>query len=219
MFKRKKEEEKQIALQAFYNIEANLLQNLGSFDNVIAFTSTSNHTDQMQNLYVMARHIAEDGPRILLIDTNLRSPQIENIVGRGKERGFIDGLLGDYSHESIIESDEYEKNLTLMTTGKVSDYADKFLEVNDIRNYYDDLRGRYDYVFISTSEIIGIPEASLFSALADKCVVFTSYANLNNEVYDQSIELLEKASTDILGIIVTNYVFKETEVDELFGDK
>ena len=49
MFRKKDEEKKEIALQAFYNLEDGLLSALSNDDKVIAFTSTSKHTDQAYN--------------------------------------------------------------------------------------------------------------------------------------------------------------------------
>ncbi|MDO5047985.1 MAG: CpsD/CapB family tyrosine-protein kinase [Anaerococcus sp.] len=218
MFNRKREEKKQIALQAFYNIEDKILDKLEAKDKIVTFTSTSNHTDQAQNVYNIARHLAEDGEKILILDGNLRNPQIEDVSQRGKERGFMDELLDDYSHSSLVEVDKDYNNLYILSTGKVSDYADRFLEINDIRNYFDNLRKSYDYIFINAGENIDIPEANLFASLADKCIVFTAYANKDNDIYKKSISQLEKVSADILGVIVTNYVYTEAEIDELFGD-
>ena len=218
MFRRKDDEKKEIALQAFYDLEDAIVRNLLATDKLIAFTSTSNHTDQLLNIYVMAKHLAEEENKILLIDANLRGQELADFLGKNKERGFIDGVLGEYTNEEIISSDENIKNLDLMFTGKVSDYADQFLEPNAIRNFLAQVKEKYDYVFINTTANTGIPEANMFAVLCDKTVLFTAYANKDNEVFDNSIKELQNVHADIIGVVITNYVYSEKEVEEMFGE-
>lgn len=217
MFRRKDDEKREIALQAFYDLEDSIVRNLLTTDKLIAFTSTSNHTDQLLNLYVMAKHLAEEKNRILLIDANLREQELADFLGKNKERGFIDGVLGEYSNEELITSDENIKKLDLMFTGKVSDYADRFLEPNAIRNFLAQVKENYDYVFVNTTSNTGIPEANMFAALCDKTVLFTAYANKDNEVFDNSIKELQNVHANIIGVVITNYVYIEKEVEEMFG--
>lgn len=217
MFRRKDDEKREIALQAFYDLEDSIVRNLLTTDKLIAFTSTSNHTDQLLNLYVMAKHLAEEKNRILLIDANLREQELADFLGKNKERGFIDGVLGEYSNEELITSDENIKKLDLMYTGKVSDYADQFLEPNAIRNFLARVKENYDYVFVNTTANTGMPEANMFAALCDKTVLFTAYANKDNEVFDNSIKELQNVHANIIGVVITNYVYSEKEVEEMFG--
>jgi hypothetical protein len=218
MFRKKDEEKKEIALQAFYNLEDGLLSALSNDDKVIAFTSTSKHTDQDLNVYVMAKHLAEEGDRILLIDANLREAGLEEITNDKKERGFIDGILGDYQIDDLINYDGKHDNIYIMYSGKVSDYADEFLEPADIKNFFESLRASYDYIFVNTTANTDIAEANMFASLADRVVIFTTYANKDNDIYQESIGQLERVNADILGLVITNYVYSEAEVKELFGE-
>lgn len=218
MFRKKDDEKTEIALQAFYDLEEMIISNLSATDKVLAFTSTTAHTDQLLNIYLMAKHLAEEGERVLIVDANLREQALVDLLGEEKERGFIDGVLGDYSDEEIISLDSRFDNVRLMYTGKVSDYADQFLEPAAIRNFLERIKPGYDYVFINTTANIGIPEANMFAALADKTVLFTTYANRENEIFDDSIKELENVSADILGVVITNYVFSEKEIEEMFGE-
>ncbi|WP_105301200.1 CpsD/CapB family tyrosine-protein kinase [Anaerococcus marasmi] len=218
MFRKKDEEKKEIALQAFYDLEDKLVKTLGSSDKLIGFTSTTNHTDQVLNVYIMAKHLAEEGDRILIIDANLREPALEDLTDKFEERGFIDGVLGDYSKDDLIKFDEKFDNIYLMYSGKVSDYADEFLEPTDIKNFIESLRDSFDYIFVNTTANKDIPEANMFLALCDKVLVFTTFANKDNDLYKESIKQLENVNAEILGIVLTNYIYSETEVREMFGE-
>ncbi len=217
MFEKRKEEKRQVILQALYNLESKVIDLLNEDQKIISFTSTSKHTEQISLVYKMAKHMAEDGYKILIIDANLRDPQLEDVTGNSKERGFIDSFLGGHPFDNVVDKDLDYKNLDLVYTGIVTDYADKFLEANDIRNFFDSIRDRYDYIFLNTTPNIDIPESNLFSAMADKVIVLTTVDNSETDILAKSIKQLEKVDCQILGLVITNYVFSESEKDELFG--
>ena len=167
MFRRKKVDEKrEILLQAFYNLEDKLTKNLDVDDVVISFTATDDKSMKLDSIYYMASHLAEENERILVIDANLRADELEEMKGFYNKRGFVDCLLGDFRLDDALvrESD----NLHLLMTGRVSEYEDMYLEPSAITRFFADCKDRYDYVFISTKENIGIAESNVFCGLADR---------------------------------------------------
>lgn len=218
MFRRKKVDEKrEILLQAFYNLEDKLTRNLGVDDVVIAFTATDDRTMKMDSIYTMAGHLAEEDERVLVIDANLRADELEEMKGFYNKRGFVDCLLGDFRADDVLvrESD----NLHLLMTGRVSEYEDMYLEPSTITNFFADCKDRYDYVFINAKENIGIAEANVFCGLADKAIIFSTEENLNSYLLEESTSQLEKAGADIKGVIISDYVYDDSELDDLFGGK
>lgn len=217
MFRKKTNEKREIALQSFYNLEDRLTEKLGTNLVTVAFTASSDNTDKTLHILNMAKHLAEDGDRVLIIDANLRESHLPAATGKSKERGFVDIILGDYSiDDALIHDDSYD-DLSYIFAGEVADYADKFLEPDAIKAFYNDVRDRYDYVFIDLSPNIDIPEANMFAGNADAAVVFSTYDKSNNPVTRDSLKQLEKANANILGIIITDYLYAEEELDELFG--
>lgn len=218
MFRRKKvDERREILLQAFYNLEDKLTRNLGVDDVVIAFTATDDKTMKIDSIYTMASHLAEEDERILIIDANLRADELEEMKSFYNKRGFVDCLLGDFRLDDVLvrESD----NLHLLMIGRVSEYEDMYLEPSTITNFFADCKDRYDYVFINTKENIGIAEANVFCGLADGSVIFSREENLNSYLLEESTSQLEKAGADIKGVIISDYVYDDSELDDLFGGK
>lgn len=215
MFRKKVDENREILLQAFYNLEDKISQKLGVGDAVIAFTATSEGTNKIASIYNMAKHLAEENERILVIDTNLRADELEELRGSYNNRGFVDLLLGDYHIEDILVKDD--DNLHLLMTGRVVEYEEMFLEPSVIKKFFEDVKDRYDYVFLNVKENIGIAEANVFAGLADKTAIFTTKANSESYLLEESASQLEKSGADIIGVIISDYDYKEDELDDLFG--
>lgn len=218
MFKRKKiDENREILLQAFYNLEDKLTRNLSVDDVVIAFTATDDKTMKLDSIYNMAKHLTEENERVLVIDANLRSDELEEMKNFYNKRGFVDCLLGDFRlDDAIVRENE---NLHLLMTGRVSEYEDMYLEPSAITAFFADCKDRYDYVFINTKENIGIAEANVFCGLADKTVIFSTEKNLKTYLIEESMNQLEKAGADVKGVIISDYTYEDNELDDLFGGK
>lgn len=217
MFRKKTNEKKEILLQSFYNLEDKLTRKLGMEKIVLAVTASSANTNKTQSIYHMAHHLAEDGDRILIVDANLRNSDLPSVTGFDKSRGFIDVILGSYKLDDTIAHDDDFENLDYLYTGQVADYADKFLEPSNIQSFYREVSDRYDYVFIDLSPNIDIPEANMFAANADATIVFSTYDLSNSPITLDSLKQLEKVNANTLGIVVTDYIYSESEIDDLFG--
>lgn len=218
MFRRKKvDESKEILLQAFYNLEDKLTSKLGVDDIVLAFTATDDRTMKIDSIYTIAKHLSEENERVLVIDSNLRADELEEMKGYYNKRGFVDCLLSDFRLDDVIvrESD----NLHLLMTGRVAEYEDMYLEPSAITDFFADCKDRYDYVFINTKENIGIAEANVFCGLADKTVIFSTEENSKSYLLEESISQLETAGANIEGVIISDYVYEDSELDDLFGGK
>lgn len=217
MFRKKTDENREILLQSFYNLEDRLLQKLGPEANTVAFTSSTDDTNKTTSIVNMAYHLAEDGDEILIIDANLRYSELEDVIEDHLERGFVDVIFADYDIDSVLVTDSNHKSLNYMHSGNVSEYADKFLEPAVIRDFFADISDSYDYVFIDLSTNIDIAEANMFAASADGCVVFTTSENANSSITLNSLKQLEKVNANILGLVIADYDYDESELDDLFG--
>lgn len=218
MFNRKKvDENREILLQAFYNLEDKLTRKLAVDDVLIAFTATDDKTMKLDSIYTMAKHLSEEDERVLVIDANLRADELCEMKGFYNKRGFVDCLLGDFKLEDVIVKED--DNLHLLMTGRVSEYEDMYLEPSAITDFFADCKDRYDYVFINTKENIGIAEANVFCGLADKTVIFSTEENLKSYLLEESTSQLERAGADLSGVIISDYVYADSELDDLFGGK
>ena len=218
MFNRKKvDENREILLQAFYNLEDKLTRKLAVDDVLIAFTATDDKTMKLDSIYTMAKHLSEEDERVLVIDANLRADELCEMKGFYNKRGFVDCLLGDFRLEDVLVKED--DNLHLLMTGRVSEYEDMYLEPSAITDFFADCKDRYDYVFINTKENIGIAEANVFCGLADKTVIFSTEENLKSYLLEESTSQLERAGADLSGVIISDYVYADSELDDLFGGK
>ena len=217
MFRKKVDENREILLQSFYNLEDRLTEKLGNELVTVVFTASSKKAQKIESLVNISHHLAEDGDRVLLVDANLRDNELARVTGSDKDKGFIDIIFKDYPIDDAVVTDPNYEDLDYIYTGDVASHADEYLDSEAIKEFYTNAHDRYDYVFINLTANIDIPEANMFAAEADGSVVFSSYDLSNSPQTFESIKQLEKENANILGIIITDYMYAEDEIDELFG--
>lgn len=152
-----------------------------------------------------------------MIDADLRYSNLDDFVEEDAERGFIDVILGGYDIDQVKIKDRAYKSLSYLKTGAVSDYADKFLEPKVVRNFFSDISNEYDYVLVDLTENTDVAEANMFAASTDACLVFTKDELKSSEETQNSLDQLEKANANILGLAITDYDYSVDELDDLFG--
>ena len=217
MFRKKTDENREILLQSFYNLEDKIIQKIARSNVSISFTASSPGTNKSESVLNIARHMAEDDIRVLLIDGDLRYPKLEDLTEKSNESGFIDVILGGFDIDEVIVKDDSYQSLSYLYTGDVSKYADKFLEPAVLRSFFSDISKSYDYVLVDLTENTDIAEANMFAASTDGCVIFTKDELKASEATKKSIDQLEKTKTNILGLVITGYTYEEDELDDLFG--
>lgn len=217
MFKKQTDENREILLQSFYNLEDKIIRKIGRDNVSIAFTATSPGTQKTENILNIARHLAEDGISVLMIDADLRYSNLDDYIEDDSDRGFIDVILGGYDIDQVKIKDESYKSLSYLKTGAVSNYADKFLEPKIVKNFFSDISNSYDYVLVDLTENTDIAEANMFAASTDACLVFTKDELKSSKETQKSLDQLEKSNANILGLAITGYNYSEDELDDLFG--
>lgn len=201
MFRIKKKK-KQLINQAFEDLKINILENLSITDKIILFTSSSEDIKTTSPLLNLARKISNEDKKVLLIDMNLRKPLLSKISTVEFNKGFSDILVEDCPYENTITQDLYVKNLDLVLSGRAMINAEEFFEMSKLRNLFDYMREKYDYVLIDSPTNETYPDANIISQSVDKVIVLTNKKDKNNKKVDQTIKKLKKMDAEILGLIL-----------------
>src|SRR5439155_4594422 len=107
---------------------------------------------------------AQAGAEVLLLDCDLRHPQVHAHFGFPNEEGLTTYLSGQQEIDSLFRSPENYPNLKLLTAGPMPSNPIEFLGSNEMRDLLVALSRRFAHVIVDS------PPASSF---ADACVLST----------------------------------------------
>jgi succinoglycan biosynthesis transport protein ExoP len=123
--------------------------------------------------------MARAGYRTLLVDSDLRRPDIDKLFDLPDGPGLGDILRRRATvDESINEIDT--KNLDVMPAGRWSPHDVSLLANGATEQLFADLRERYQYVIVDSAPILGVAESQLLCRHADT-VLMSIFRDVSSE--------------------------------------
>jgi capsular exopolysaccharide synthesis family protein len=102
----------------------------------------------------------------LLIDGDMRSPDIHRIFGVELGPGLSEILTGECPAEEALET-EFSDNLHLLTAGRLDRNPHRLMGLGNFHQLVEKMRKLYDYVIIDTPPVLPASESLLMSSAAD----------------------------------------------------
>ena len=189
----------------YQTIRANLsLINGHEIPHVLVVTSPSMREGKTTFSVNLATSLAEAGKKVLLIDGDLRKPDVGKLLNLPKDTKGIQDVLSEIPFEHAVQA---------ITTSGLDVLAADFYDHSDgyellakpqtaerIRN----ISNKYDHVIIDTPPVLYFPDAMIWSKMAD-AVVLTSFAGQTTfPELKEANERMLKANAKVLGCIVSS---------------
>ncbi len=178
----------------------------------ILFTSGSGAEGKTFMAVNLALNYIKNTPqRILLVDMNLRNPQMHKIFGLPKENGITDIINDKIPYEDALKNTEFP-NLKVITSGTYGGIVAQ--SFNDLRFVIEELRQSVDIVIFESSPILvsnrGNIDPSILSSLIDTVVLVVLARKTRKMSVLKANELIHLAGGEIFGVVMNNkYVPKE----------
>lgn len=164
----------------------------------------------------LARVIASSDKRVLLVDANLRRPQIHLLANVPNAKGLGDILSNDIDPMSVIQRSPSLSNLFILTAGAVTSNSPKMMASTRMENLSSRLNAEFDYVIYDTPHLLGIMDAIFLSAYTDGIIMTVSQKRTKRSAVTQALSELDKYSIPTLGIVF-NRVRQKQALDS-YGD-
>jgi len=148
--------------------------------------------------------IAQSGRRILLLDADIRRPQVHKLFGLKAERGLCEILKGTAEPNDVIYPSTVE-NLDLLPCGKLPRNPAELLSSDRFQELLDLLRDRYEFVIIDSPPMLAVTDASIVAARVDTVLMTLKLTRHSRRNLDMSRQMLDNVSAHIAGIVV-NFV-------------
>ena len=155
----------------------------------------------------LAGSFALTNKKTLLIDCDLRKPQIHHIFKSNKSPGLINYLIGDVLIEEIIKSTEID-NLKFVTTGTIPPNPAEMLDSNEMKELLAKFRSEYDIVILDSPPIIAVTDSEILSSIVDGTIIVVSADTTEIELMERAVELIKRENTQFLGTVLNNFSYK-----------
>ncbi len=190
----------------YQNIRANLkLLNGGVIPQILAISSPEPGEGKTTLSINLAASLARSNHRVLLIDGDLRKPDIHRIVNLpGKTVGLNEVASGICIFEDAVYED-YHPNLdVLRACGSTNFDSVQLLSGIGIIEFLQRMTGKYDHIVIDTSPILAAPDALLWARLADAVILSSLSGTTTSTSLKIALERLSKINANVLGNVLAN---------------
>ena len=154
----------------------------------------------------LATSFAQSGEKVLLIDGDLRKPDIAEVLNlpKGKgSRGLQDLLFGKEFTKLVYNTGTVGLDVLAADHRNVSDALD-LLGKPRTGQSIERISADYDHVIIDTPPVLAFSDALLWARMADG-VILTSFVDRTSRPdLKEAIKRLERADAKILGTVVNN---------------
>jgi polysaccharide biosynthesis transport protein len=171
---------------------------------VVLVTSALDNEGKTTLATNLAQSLATLGIRTLLIDGDLRNPQLTRSLCPHAETGLLEVALGQAAPEEAILVDE-STGLSILpsTTVNQADIITELMFSERIVDVLDHLRHRYELVIIDSPPLVPLVDGRALAELADRIILALAWDQTPGEVVSHTINLLSPVHDRILGTVLT----------------
>lgn len=199
---RKSQQSHAAFLESFYTLDANL-RLLGSDNPIRAITITS--ASPADGKSSISAHLAwaavAMGRKVLLIDTDLRRPQVHRWFGLPNLRGLSNVITSEVDIHDFIQESPQDANLSLLAAGPLPPSPGRLLSSNKMRSLIQQMTEEYDLVICDAPPVV-FADAKLTAAHTDGILVVVGVGKTDRTHVLQALgDLKGNAQCPVLGIV------------------
>ncbi|WP_042345874.1 CpsD/CapB family tyrosine-protein kinase [Bacillus massiliigorillae] len=146
---------------------------------------------------------AQQGKRVLIIDSDLRKPTLHHIFKVHNNDGLTSVLMKSKQLEEVIVPTN-EPNVFLLTSGPIPPNPAELLISKAMKFIYNKVIHEYDLVIFDTPPILAVTDSQIVSHYCDGTIIVVASEQTKKEQLKKGIELLNFSKARIVGTVLNN---------------
>ena len=141
------------------------------------------------------------GQRVLLVDGDLRRPQVHSMLNLEGSVGLTTALVGQSTLEEVIQT-HAESGLHVLAAGRLPPNPAELLQSKAMVELLSRVRGMFDVVLIDTPPLLPVTDAAVIASQTDGAVVVVRFGKTTKDQLGSAVERLHAVDSAPLGIIL-----------------
>ena len=180
---------------------------------VFMFTSSIPHEGKSSSIALVSLLTARAGKKVLLIDADMHKPVQSRIFNLRSGTGFVSVLTGDKTVEEVVH--HVEDCLDVMPCGPIPPNPSELLMSERMPQLLDELRQKYDYVFIDITPALFLSDPLIVKPLVDGVLFMVACSQTKIGMIQRTLRQLQQVSKTPIGLVVNQ--FDRGEVGNRYG--
>ena len=171
--------------------------------NVFLLTSTVPSEGKSFISSNLALSFASNGEKVLLLDGDLRLPNVAKSLQLENESGVLDYIQGEGTFDSYIVKEVYP-NLDVLPSGGKAKNPTAILNDSKFESMLLQLRDRYDKIIIDSPPLAAVSDSLNIVPLVDAIIYVIKYDSVKKSLANSCIRRLWESKTPLLGAVLNN---------------
>ena len=176
------------------------------FCRVLLVTSTIASEGKSNCVSSLAYLTAKAGKRVLLVDADLRRPTLHKVFDLPCGSGLVSYMAGECTlEEATVHSAAGIEGFDVIPSGPIPPNPSEILMSDATSQLLEEMRQRYDYIFIDTAPALFLADPMILMPLCDGVLFVVSCSNAKIGLIRKTIAQLSQISQLPLGAIVNRF--------------
>ncbi len=171
--------------------------------NTITVVSGGAGEGKSTTIFNLATVFAQQGQKILLVDSDLRRPSLHKILKVSNSLGLTNYLLNQNKLEEVIQTTSLP-TLDFLPSGRLPSSALGILNSPQMKAFIQEIKSRYDFVFFDSPPIMGVSDASVLASEMDMTLLVVQYRKYPQAMTVRAKQTVDKVGGKLLGVVLNN---------------
>jgi succinoglycan biosynthesis transport protein ExoP len=204
--------------EAFRSLRTSLLlSTAGHPPKIIVLTSATPSEGKTTAASNLAAILAQRDTRVLLIDGDLRRPNIHHRFGLNGKVGLTTVLTGATTLEETVQNVPEIPNLDILPSGPVPPFPTEMLSSGAMEAILKRCAELYDYIVIDSPPILSVTDGVILARQADAVVLVVRHGKSSKHVVRRARDILLRSGAGITGIVLNAVDLNSPEYYGYYG--
>lgn len=191
-----------------------LLANTGHPPKIIMVASSTPAEGKTTIATNLAVILAQRETRVLIIDSDLRRPNVHHRFGLSGKVGLSNVLAGSMSFDEALQRIPEVPNLDILCSGPVPPFPTEMLSSERMHDLLQQAIERYTHIVLDSPPVLSVTDGVVLARQADAVALVVRHGKSSRHIVRRSRDLLLRAGAPITGIVL-NAV--DTNSPEYYG--
>jgi len=155
-------------------------------------------TTTLTNLGISA---AQNGRKVLLVDSDIRKPSIHRIFGLRKDIGLTDYLIGEAGLGHIVQETDIP-NLSVIARGTSSPNPSGLISSERMKEFVELVKDKFDLILFDSPPCTVMADPLILANLMDAVVSVSQSGRFSRKMVGRGLDLLDGVNANVLGVVL-----------------
>ncbi|MYL49267.1 polysaccharide biosynthesis tyrosine autokinase [Halobacillus litoralis] len=193
--------EQYVSTQQIRMIQIRLNRFIRHEPSALILTSVDEHTENSLVSAKLAMAMAQQGKRVLLVDTDLSSPALHVFFQNKNEWGWANAVQERRGVRNMIR-ETMVPNLCLLTTGMTQRFSHEMWMPEKIKGVVEECKKAFDLVLFTAPPFLSSANTQLLTDYCEGVILVARTNKSKKEKLVTTVDAIERSGREVLGTIL-----------------